>query len=200
MPFPAPTSDRAAAFIAFLVIVALSVFAGYLLGSVHAEPEVIKQEAAPEQRNAPNDVVLKKTPGATPTKPAPKMPDGATSIGVVEIDVDGGAPVASGVDEAGCPTYTCPDLSARIDFAERDGQLFAGVHTDDGRYVTGSFIPEDYIRPRVPTKHLTVLWVPEQGWMAAGTKRIAGRLNAGVGVGQIDGETYAGLAVGFSLP
>lgn len=188
-------TDRAAAVLVFLGLLGAAFASGFLLADRLNEREQVTQTYKPEVRTAPGDVVLETKPGATPAKPAPTKPRGGKPVATIELDAEGGKPEQIGADDKGCPVYVCPSLAVRVDIEDDAGQLYAAVRAEDGREITGVFIPQ-VVGTAPRDKRLTVVGVPS-GWLAIASKD-AGRWSYGVAGGEIDGEPYAGLSAGFA--
>lgn len=194
-------NDPRAALMGFLVVVAVSFGAGFLVADNLSHREQVAQVHHEEQRTAPNDVAPEVIPGAKPKLPAPTKPRGGKTIGTVELHIDQPPVVVPErrVGDVVCPATSveCPPLDLRIDWNQtNDGGQYVAARGPDGVEITGRYMPPPFVAAP-PNKHLSLVGNPS-GDVVATYVRGGRRWSWASSFGYIDGEPWGGAGVGFS--
>ena len=194
-------SDPRAALMGFVVVVAVSFGAGFLLADHLNHREQVASTPLDEIRTAPNDVTPRVSPGAKPKLPKPSNPRGGTTVATTEIHVEQ-PPVIAPEQHVGnvvCPaqTVTCPPLDLRVDLNQTDdGGQYVNIRGADGVSITGRYIPPATVQAP-PNRRLAI--VGNTSGDVVGTYMSGGqRWSWAASAGYIDQAPWGAVGVVFS--
>lgn len=133
-------------------------------------------------RQGDGSLVVARDPAGKPALPAPRRPAGTRSARVVEVTVPGGQPVplerATGA--AACQSYSCPDVTVRLDLVtEQTGHRRVIATASTGPVVGGIDIPTEPALVTPVRRWAAGYERDEDGRQGAFVERDVGRIRLG---------------------